>query len=420
MDSKRTQDPPVHNFFQERKWLFYLSGHSSARNASYFAFIALIYLFLVYMIVMTSIAGFLISEDMELTVHCIHLCLLLVYSLWVVTTRRITDQSLRITLETINRGFYKYENEKVDEESLKIIMKGTQLSKRRANTLAGIYYFIGFSNTFVIPFVHMLVGSHDVQEYRGINPHLPNPFYLPLDMDSFLGFWTGFLLNGLASLIIYGVVISSTDIFISCTVQLKAQLEVLNHSLRTITKRALAVYLERTGGLRPELRVGADIFKDAVFSDCLLSCLRANVQHHHVLLKFKKTFNSSYVGATLLNVVTVASMVYASHLYLIIAGGPLYMMVNYILTLLAEMTYPLFLCYYGEEVIKESNNIYKALYDTPWMYADKRFAKMIRIMMAYTLNPIKIFCLIFKVTSSLQTFGDSIAGMYKIVNVLRK
>lgn len=276
----------THDFMKDRTWVFFVEGFSESKSAGYMIYILSIFVFFISLLCMSAYGAYKAAPIKELIIDALHVFMICTFAIWCLITRFVTEKSLYKTREIINSGFYHYEDEDLDHEQMMMQENVVAEVKRRSKQFLFIFVSGGVSNLFFFPISqYILVTDEEYENMIGTaNPYLPLYFHLPFSTRGIIGLSMGFFVNILVLLYIYGMAVVTNEIFISTVIQLKTQLQILNHSIKNIHQRAFKMYHKYNNNyFKQELT--AEMYDDAEFHRCLYKCLRSNVEHHQLLLR---------------------------------------------------------------------------------------------------------------------------------------
>lgn len=276
----------VHDFNKEKVLIMVMGGYIVLRKPFSHFILNLVYLLFiffvfVYLIVMATATIVFTSFEKVIMVKVLQTVCLLFVGIALPATKLWTDQHLNEALKLIHRGVHSYVNEVPDEEYYNI--KKTRVDRIRSLMpwVTKLSYCCAFSNTFFIPIIQVM-SINDSTPNQILNPYLPLPIYMPFDTTSYLGFGFAFLTNAIFFFFLYNAIICLIETYLSCMMQVIAQLEIINYSLRNIDKRA---YLKLFRGGTVLTGLTEDLYESVEFQKHLYSCLRENVLHHQAILR---------------------------------------------------------------------------------------------------------------------------------------
>nr|QQP19741.1 olfactory receptor 46 [Tropidothorax elegans] len=420
---RRTQDvQTIHDFFGERKWVFILYGASSSKSFFYKSYIVFIYLFLTVSLILTGMTFLYLETNKDFAIRILHAGLYIVFAMSSLSVRFLTADNMTDALRMLKTGVFSRDH--LGDEQTDSQRRGVLAIRKRTDLLAYATYTC--LNTFlvVLPLGHFFILNTEIPRGSTVNPYLPLPFYMPVDTSRILGFWLSYSLNAIALAYIYAAAVTTSDLYISCSVQLRTQIQLLNSSLKKIYHRAHSLYtsISQTNDLHEMIERGLEsnfLLTDSVFQKCLSACLVEDIKHHQSILRFYKNC-SVYLRASFLVIVTLSAIISASHIYLISQGPPLNLFIIYIFSLAGELFFTYSFIYNGEPIEDEGYKLFSSLYDLPWPDCTKEFRQMVNIVMTFTLSPIKIATRPFNIGASHETYGEIISGMYKIMSLMRQ
>lgn len=236
---------------------------------------------LVFLVIMSIVTITFKTLDKSILVHVIQtLCLVLV-AIALPGSKLYTDSSLDVALRLIYDGVHKYQNEDPDDEPYR-------LKKARVDQIRFLMYWVTrvcfscvFSNALGMPIIQLFT----VTEATGqvLNPYLPLPIYMPFNTFTFAGYSIAYFTNAIFIFCVYISILCLIETFLSITLQLVAQLEILNLSLQNIQRRAYSIV--RNKGMTEQSQSTDDIHFDSVVQKQMYLCLRENILHHLSILR---------------------------------------------------------------------------------------------------------------------------------------
>lgn len=191
-----------------------------------------------------------------------------------------TVESLKEFISIARSGVYVYSGPDIGEYEIKKIWI------KQLRSVMQIYrYIVLFTlifTTFCVPSIKWILKMEG--DYPDIiNAYLPQPIYMPFDTNTVPGYLGAFVLTALLFATILPTCIMQCSLTISSSIQLTAQLEVLNFSLNNIEKRAL-LRLKRDAGTKYELELDK-LYCTVEFQRCLYYCLVENAQHFQAIMR---------------------------------------------------------------------------------------------------------------------------------------
>lgn len=117
-----------------------------------------------------------------------------------------------------------------------------------------------------------------------LNPYLPQPFYMPFNTSSLAGYPAAFLMVTVFLITTYAGALCHVTVNLSIALQLCAQIDVLNYSLKNIEQRAYAMMLKEYLKNKRKIEI-EDLYQNKEFHRCLYLCLRENAIHHQLILR---------------------------------------------------------------------------------------------------------------------------------------
>lgn len=277
----------MHDFNKETQAINVLGGFVVLRKPLiYFVLnillIACLFTLYVYLIVMAVITMMVTYNDKAVMVRAFQTLCLLLAGIVIPGIRYFTSYSLSTALESLKNGVFKYSEEGPIEEKYNYI-KDNRIYQIRFLTVwvTRLNFSVSIVNTFVPPIVQLIRLKGEDSDWL-VNPYLPLPLYAPFNTRSYLGFAVSFLTHGIFQFFFYSSIVCLVETYMSCAFQLIAQLEILNHSLSNIEKRA---YFKLQGPQQLLVDNSSSSTDDRALQQCFYICLRENILHHHAIVR---------------------------------------------------------------------------------------------------------------------------------------
>nr|QQP19764.1 olfactory receptor 69 [Tropidothorax elegans] len=410
--------PTTHDFLAYRKWIFIAGGFSESKRPLYRLYQGLVFLYTVYMQGASLYGVYIAYPNKEYMLRGLHTFVVSTIFNFCICHRIIIDAQLDNLRNIVNSGIFRYLDEETNDEEQKLLENIVPEIIFKSNiwfvvlTLGVVYTLI------IFPAMQYLLMSEKelIDMNQGLNPYLPYYFWSPY-INTNLGFVFMIFGNIVFVLSTYNTATYQNQIFLSVNVQLRVHLEVLNHSIKNIKDRAISRYLKLHGKKLDKTDTNS-LLKNEKFQDCMCASLRANVFHHLALIRFKKEFQP-FVGAILFIIVACLSLLYAIMFLLILQHPTTNFFIIYIVTLVVENSYAFYQCVFGQDILDQSAELFHSLYDTPWIFCNNKFRRMLHIMMSNTIRPLKLKAYLLDFTASFETYAERYTTMYSILNVLR-
>nr|QQP19752.1 olfactory receptor 57 [Tropidothorax elegans] len=325
----------------------------------------------------------------------------------------VLKKDLDRAAEIIRNGVYHY-RENMYEEYLQIRKQNVEQNKFTVTFFNNMFFCCGFGYIAIFPIIKLFLTTEESNTVE-INEYLPIPLYLPFKTDSVLNYALVFLANGVTLTCLYSTYASHIQIYVTCALQLTAEIEVLNYSLENMESRAVL----KMKNLNPNFgtrRTKIEMYSNQEFQNCLLNCLRLNVLHHHAILSFK-----ALVGNYLEVINTIGIMLFSILMavaIIIVLEDPT-RNILLTMTLFGTIFGYLPMCWFGQLITNTSAKTMYSLYSTPWPYCNNNFKMILKVFITNTIQPIILRATWININVSLETFGDLLSGGYKATNVLR-
>lgn len=198
-------------------------------------------------------------------------------------TKYNVNKSLDSCSKFIRSGVYQYK-ELFQDEIIKYKMERIKRIRFLVTFVGNGMYFCAFMNMF-IPLVTLLLSGQVSEKEEVVNPFMPFHIYVPFNTRTTFGYGVAYSLNGIVMFTMYACFSAHAQLYISTTLQLTMELEVLNFALRNITKRAFLRFYDRDIPFHYNESSELHLYSDPGFQRCLYLCLRENIIHHQLILK---------------------------------------------------------------------------------------------------------------------------------------
>nr|AXX83043.1 odorant receptor [Yemma signatus] len=401
-------------FMGDMEWLYKLEGFGDSRSFYYRAYIGLILTWNFTIAYLSLYSTYYVLPDKDRALDCFHILLCAMFGTWGIFTRLLTRRYVDLSRKVVESGFYTYPEQERESERLEaeVPIVVARLNKQFALMMSLGAYF----NFLLFPALQLFLWSSGADIENGVakeaNPFLPHWLYLPWDYRTPFGFLGAWVVHVIAYFYTYGVAIAMNNTTMNLLISLLYQLKILNHSILHVRDRARALYRSRYGS-RPQDE------RSPAFQDCLLECLRHNIRHHQLLVRFHKT-SAPFVGSCCLVIFLMAPPIFATIAYVIMKKQPINLLISYMAQLFSELVYTFNMCHWGEKLAKESGEIFESLYSVDWPeFAGPRVSRTIRVFRLSTRRPMIFKCLLLDFNASLGSYAEVMSMMYKIISVIR-
>nr|AXX83002.1 odorant receptor [Yemma signatus] len=274
-------------------------------------------------------------------------------------------------------------------------------------------YFSGSLNTYFIPFLAYLKmnpSTVDLSQFP-LNPYLPLPLVTPFRTDNLPGYLAALFFESLFMAILWITYMGHQEIFVSVSLQLCGQLELLSESLESLESRARSLL-----HLPPELPSDEELYSRPDFQRAMYICFRENVLHHRAIIRLYNQVLPYMESATFF-IVFGFSFLMAVETFIYLQNPQenvpmLFFLASDLVGLLVMMSA-------GQMLGDKSLELANVLYSTPWTSCDSKFKSMLLIELIRSQQPLVVKARFFSVEVNLETFADIVSAGYKMVNVLR-
>lgn len=247
---------------------------------AYYVCVFLLYMYLLVLSVITMHAR---TDDKVIWVQTFYIFDYLLVGLYAISTKRFTNKYLNSSSDSLKDGVYQYKYENHDEEHDNIKKKRVSQLRFIVSFTYKLFLINALSNVTLLPLIQFLFKNEGTAD-ESHSPYLPLPIIMPFNTRTLYGFVTAYTAE-VVFLFSMNVTLACTiEVYVSCALQLIAQVEILNHSLRNIEKRA---YLRLIGNnFTHSSEDGLEnLYNDKEFKMFMNSCLRENVRHHQAIFR---------------------------------------------------------------------------------------------------------------------------------------
>ncbi|KAK9508184.1 hypothetical protein O3M35_007904 [Rhynocoris fuscipes] len=252
------------------------------------------------------------------------------------------SEHLNIAAKEIDNGIFSYENENVNEVE-EIKRHGVQQITIMSKIFTVYIIFSGISYLLFIPLKELIKPSSELE--RPINKLLPLPLYMPFQTETCSTYMIAFAINIICMYCIIVLILSIDEVYISLIIQIRIQFQILNQSIANLNLRAIRRIKFQN---LTKQQLDNEEFKRNVYI-----CLKENIRHHLILLRFSELVEP-YLGTTFLIIVALSSLIIAATGYLTVQyNSTTEQLLKFCIVLLSELLFVLHFCWFGEEVHTE-------------------------------------------------------------------
>nr|WVD93628.1 odorant receptor 15 [Graphosoma rubrolineatum] len=356
---------------------------------------------------------------MTATLQALHYyCTFLGYSI-VNYLYHFNRKSVNYCLTLIGKDFFKYEEGETELE-MKIAQENDKKQKEYIKKLTRYVMVIVFATAFAVlmlpTFAELLTRTEPIPDDEVMNPYLPIPLVLPWDSFTVGGYILIYVLLFLVSYNITTELLALSMGYTSFLIIYTSQFKILNKSVLKIEERATNRYRK----VAVKQLKGMEKFDDPIFQECMNSCLKQNIKHHQILLKWMDEA-CHFLGWGVLCTIFTTSFLLAASGFLITMESDSSLLKSLILVQvqILELLHAYLFCWWGENLATESAKLYHSLYKTPWFYCGKRFNRLVQIMMSNASKPVIPKDPLFKINASLEVYMSILSTGYSYFNLLR-
>nr|QQL94667.1 olfactory receptor 4 [Adelphocoris suturalis] len=334
----------------------------------------------------------------------------------------IKRQKIGRLLEIVGNDVYKYRRPPTKEE---ILIKETESMKA---IVYGRYTFyipcsVALMQMAVVPAIHGLRGEYTsiVNGSTPIDKYSPLPVWTPVEATTGLSFFVLYWCQLCPGFVEFLIFHGSCTFYIGVTCALVSNLKLLHHSLGRIVDRAEYLYDIKNGKYDHQRKIPLNT---ELFDECMVECLKENVQHHVEIIKFHHLFQD-IVGYSNLFIFSGAAVTISTPPFTIIKIAELgdrHQLLTAGIVMIGHAFLSLFLlaqyCKYGQSIEDESEKILESYYFTPWFKASKSFRQVLVVAMSNSLKPLEIKSAVVGISASAATYMSIIKSAYSMLNFL--
>nr|QQP19761.1 olfactory receptor 66 [Tropidothorax elegans]QQP19787.1 olfactory receptor 92 [Tropidothorax elegans] len=361
------------------------------------AYICFVYLLQVVVILQGLLHGYLATRVAE-KVEAIHYTLVIVIISGYITNELLNYKEITEAWEVLS---YAFANMSGEEQTLEVHRDNARTVNNMNKMFSCMMGGACASYLCFTPIREALFSQPDSPR------SLPIPMYTPFDATQNPGYVLSVLWEGVTLFYLAGVATSIHQSYISYMGALRAELKLLNASVLRTEERAV-----KLSGKEPD-------YEDPDFLAAIIVCLKDDIAHHQLLLKYYKLMKS-YLGFILLMYIVVASIILAAAGYLLTRpDSPMEETIKFIAIVGSELIFIFQLCWYGDKVSEESGQLFHNLFGGPWYKCGKEMRNSLNIMLIGTLKPIQLKTNVFNITASLETYNSVVNTSFQYFNLLR-
>nr|QQP19723.1 olfactory receptor 28 [Tropidothorax elegans] len=322
----------------------------------------------------------------------------------------VNGKELEEAAQSLRDGVFRYDDD-LEEEYARLKKSNVSRLKNLVRVLTRLYMSSVFVYVVLFPVFNFLITEVGEDE-QIVNVYLPLQLYYPFDTRNSYVFCLTFAANGLTLLFTYAAFNCYVEVVMSSSLQLTAEYEVLNFSIRNIKRRAINK-LAREYFMR---RNETDELYSSEFKKSMVHCLKQNIRHHHAILRLYRNF-STYLEVGAATAVVAVSGLIAAAIVIVLEDPKRYIILTATLIATVMTYYPN--CWAGELLTTTSSETLNSLLFTPWVDCDKEFKMDLKIFIQNTVQPCVLRTIGLKISVSLETFAEVMSAGYKLLNVIR-
>ncbi|OXU29744.1 hypothetical protein TSAR_012329, partial [Trichomalopsis sarcophagae] len=228
--------------------------------------------------------------------------------------------------------------------------------------------------------------------------------WYPCNMSISICYWSCYLHQSTGFLTIGAVHVACETLVTGFILQICAQLEVLNH-------RVLSINLKiQNLALREKDKNKIFLYESFLTNACITD--------HNSILKFAELLSETFLQVLFIQFCASLSVIGTS-IYLLttikVYSADFVITTLYLICLLNQM---LLYCWYSNQVLLNSRELFRSIYNTDWITLHSKTQKTLLLMMLMASSPIQLFKgAIIKV--NLDAFLNVLKFSYSAFNILK-
>ncbi|PSN35478.1 Odorant receptor 50d [Blattella germanica] len=369
------------------------SEHFSVRNCVYKLYYVMVFLIQLYYFFGLTIQLFFVDTVLEETFEIIIFLITEVHILYKTRIFYFMKKEILSLLGSLRINFVIHKEFLTTEN--KQIIHSTAVLTRNMCLLYAI--MINGGITFYCEFVPIATSVYDycVHNESNILPRKP-PYsiWLPIDMANSDYYIEIFLMLTLASHCIALVLMSTQAIFLTLIICLAGQFELLSDALRNLSKNVQCRLQSTMGSTKWKSK---ELEEDASYSDEPTDLFLAEaeiylkecIKHHQSLIEFAEKFDNVWKTTFFVQFLTASFLVcfLGFQAMLMPFGLNLIKMLIFIFVELFELGVA---CKFGSDLMTQSEDVYRAVYDSDWYNQSTRFKQSARMLIMRAQKPVRL------------------------------
>uniref|UniRef100_T1H7Z1 Odorant receptor n=1 Tax=Rhodnius prolixus TaxID=13249 RepID=T1H7Z1_RHOPR len=310
------------------------------------------------------------NHDIATIAMSVHIFTLGIVIIMILINMSNHRENVSIFLKNINTEWYNYGDSTTTILQQELNLKNKKFKIKLLVALPSFLTVICLAWIVVVPIVDQYQGGKKTYE-NGIYMECPVPLWFPYLIDNNFKYLLSVASEASDECkFIFCVTIAAADVaMIFFLLDLITQLKILNHSIKSMEKRARILY-EENGGNFKENALNTDK-ENAAYSKAINYCIQQNVEHHKVIME---SFDAllTITKWPLMLVFLVAALVIALSLYISISYNNLLFRKSLsIMILFGEICNVFILCWLGQQISDQSNSLFYQFYNKNWFHWDK-------------------------------------------------
>lgn len=184
----------------------------------------------------------------------------------------------------IGKGFYTYYGEEYDGDVRRIIKSNQDNLKILTKHMTMFVLMCGVCVIAVPPVIEVLTVGVEIPEDAVLNPYLPLPLHTLWNQFTIQGYASIYLLMFTATVFVVLELLALSLGYTSFMLIYITQFKLLNLSILKMEQRATKRYLR----VYKRQDTSRNKFSDPMFQECMHFCLKENIQHHQILIRYVK------------------------------------------------------------------------------------------------------------------------------------
>ncbi|PSN35479.1 Odorant receptor 50d [Blattella germanica] len=348
--------------------------------------------FMTFYFLIAFILELFANNTLEETMEILILWITSIHLLAKLLIFHFNKQQIEILFETVKNNFSVHKHY-LTTENRKIILSTMQMS-RKINIFYAVLLNLGM--TFYVDFVPLVTSVTYTNGTTIMERKLPFKVWVPLDITTSAYYVHAYVFLTVASHILATLLVATQSVFLTLIICLTGQFELLCDALRNMLTN-VNYRLQHNSDKGSTKWKSKELEEDASYSDEPTDLFLAEaeiylkecIKHHQSLIEFAEKFDNVWKTTFFVQFLTASFLVcfLGFQAMLMPFGLNLIKMLIFIFVELFELGVA---CKFGSDLMTQSEDVYRAVYDSDWYNQSTRFKQSARMLIMRAQKPVRL------------------------------